>query len=540
MAEEETMDGSESRLTRQDLLARGAKGALALGAAGAWLGGVPGAEAAKRLVAAAPKRGGTFTVGMISGGPSETINPGLAISWPDTVRVFQLYDLLFTVSPDVKTALPALATSAEPNKKATVWTIHLRHGIEFHNGRPFTADDVVWTMKSWASKTNFANPWFAGMIDFGRVRKVGRLTVEVPLHVPVAQFPSMLTGYNMAIIQNGASQKDVSQKGIGTGPYTMVSFKPGQHSLFKRNPNYWQHGKPYVDTFICDSSFTDQTARVNALLGGQINVAPAFPFTNAVALAKNKQVQILQAPGPNDCFFPMRVDKGPFADNRVRLAMRLIVDRPAMINGAFSGLGTVANDLFGQDTEYYASSLPQRHQDIEHAKHLLKAAGHAGLTFNFPTADALPGFIEATTLFAAEAAKAGVKVNVQTKDAGTYYTPAGGFTTRPISVDQVPTTPSLTFAYRNFFVPKAYVDETHWGDSHRAANKLLTEAVAATDPHRAEQLWLEVQKLQYEQGGCIVWGASNYVDAAANNVHGLKTTKASYLNNMNFNDGWIE
>jgi hypothetical protein len=64
--------------------------------------------------------------------------------------------------------------------------------------------------------------------------------------------------------------------------------------------------------------------------------------------------------------------------------------------------------------------------------------------------------------------------------------------------------------------------------------------VAATDTNRAKELWNEVQLLQYNQGGMVVWGASDYVDAVANNVRGLQTTKASYLNYMNFNDGWIE
>ena len=147
---------------------------------------------------------------------------------------------------------PALALSAEPNKDANVWTIRLRSGVTWHDGRPFTADDVVYTFHGWANPANFAHAATGNLIDFSGLRKSDSLTVEVPLVASVADFPAFLTTYNNFIIQDGTTAHDFKTGPQGTGPFSFVSFTPGQSSVFKRNPNYWESGKPYVDQVVVD------------------------------------------------------------------------------------------------------------------------------------------------------------------------------------------------------------------------------------------------------------------------------------------------
>jgi peptide/nickel transport system substrate-binding protein len=544
-----TMENDDHGMTRGQFMRRAGAGALAV-SAGALLAGCGTSSTrfsstskgtsvgSASTLGGTPKYGGAFQVGMITSGPSETINPASAATWPDLARVVQLYDMLFTLSPDL-TIVPGLATSASANKDATVWTIQLRDGVVFHDGSPFTADDVVWTIKGWSSPNHFAYGLYNGMIDFKGVKKRGRLTVEVPLVIPVAEFPAMFFGWNQGMVKNGSSVKDISRTGMGTGPFKLKSFTPGVQSVFVRNEHYWQSGKPYVDSITINTSFNDPAARVNALQSGQINVAPLLPYTNALQLSGSNQAQVLASEGPNVFYFPMRVDTGPFADPRVRLALKLIADRPALVNGTFSGLGAVANDMFGHGLPNYAESLPQRAQDIEQAKSLLKQAGQSDLAFTLPTCEAVPGFNEMSTQFASQAAQAGVKIKVDVQSTSTYYTIAGGFTRRPIGVQAFQTFPSLTYAYWQNYIPEAEINETHWGSSHPAANKLLAQTMGETNAARAKEMWLEVQRLQYNQGGDLMWGESQYIDAAAPNVRGLKTTPVAYLNYFNFNDGWV-
>jgi peptide/nickel transport system substrate-binding protein len=530
-------------MSRRRFISLGSQSVLALGGASvlAACGSSSGGTSSKQgLTGGKPVHGGTFNIGMITAGTAETINPAKAVNNPDLLRIAQLYDQLFTVGPNVE-IVPRLALSADANKSATVWTLRLREGVVWHDGKPFTADDVVWTLKSWANPNSNAHGQVAGLVDFSGVRKRDTLTVEIPLVKPTGQFPSVLTFNQQVILQNGATEAQISSNPVGTGPFKFVSFIPGQQSVFAANPHYWEPGKPYVDKLVVNSSFTSETSRMNALLGGTINIAPILAPLVAKQLAASSEAQLLRSPSVVQYWFLMRVDKGPFADVRVRQALRLIADRPALIADALAGYGTVANDLLGVDTQYYASDLPQRTQDIEQAKSLLKAAGQENLAFSLPTCNALPGFNPSATLFAEQAAQAGVKISVQVESANTYYTPVNGFLTRPIGLDYGAPFQSLTEVYRTFMTPTAPFNETHWGQQAGglAAEKLLNEAIATLDPAKAKQLWHEVQLQQYNEGGLLGWANSDDLAGVSADVRGLPLGKQGYMNFYRYDSGWI-
>lgn len=528
--------GSPDGLSRRQLIARGAQGALALSA-----GSLLTATGARAAVAK-PVRGGTLTVGMVTAGPSETINPAHSVNVADLLRIAQLYDNLFTVGPDVEKLVPGLALSAEANKDATVWNLQLRKGVHWHDGKPFTADDVVWTMKNWADPSSNAHGAVAGLVNFKGIRKRGTHTVEVPLVAPTAQFPSVLTFSQQGVLQNGASKAQQNSKPIGTGPFKFVSFTPGRQSVFKANADYWgQAGGPYVDQLVVNSSFADENSRLNALLSGATDLSPFLPPLVAKQLKSATQATLLSSPSVIQYWFLMRVDKGPFADPRVRQALKLIADRPALIDAALAGFGTVGNDLTAFDTQYYASDLPQRKQDIEQAKSLLKQAGQSDLSFSLPTCDALPGFNPSATLFAQQAEAAGVKISVQVASPNTYYTSAGGFLTRPIGLDYGAPFQSLTETYRTFFTSQAPFNETWWGKQKGGAakEKLLSEAVAAVDPKKAEDLWHEVQVQQYNEGGVLCWANSDDLVGVGPKVRGVTLGREGYMNNFRLAGAWL-
>lgn len=540
----EDSNGQITDITRRRLMTLGAQGVLALGGA-ALLASCGGSKSPSSVPTISgggkPVRGGTFRVGMITAGSAETINPAHAVNNVDLLRIAQLYDNLFTVGPDVKTLVPALALSAEPNKDATVWTLKLRPNVKWHDGTPFGADDVVYTLRSWADPNSNAHGQVANLVKFNDVRKIDQLTVQVPLVIAVGQFPSVLTFNQQCIVKNGASQAQINSRPVGTGPFKFVSFNPGQQTVFARNDDYWQEGKPYVDKVVVNSTFTDEDSRKNALLSGAIDIAPILPPLVAKSVESSSQATLLRSPSVVQYWFLMRVDQGPFADNRVRQAMKLIADRPALVDGALAGYGTVANDLLGVDTQYYASDLPQRQQDIDQAKSLLKKAGKENFSFTLPTCDALPGFNPSATLFAQQAALAGVKVNVQTVSANTYYTPSGGFLKRPIGLDYGAPFQSLSEVYRTFLTPGAPFNETWWGHQPggQAAWNLINDAVSAVDPAKAEQLWHEVQVQQYNEGGILGWTNSDDLAAVGNNVRGISVGHEGYMNYYRLLEGWL-
>jgi peptide/nickel transport system substrate-binding protein len=534
--------GHESRgetgISRRQFVVSGAAGALALSGLAC---GASTSSSSKSTTSGTPKRGGTFTVGMITGGSSETLNPGIAIALVDTLRCHQLYDTLWIPGPDIKTLVPRLAVGAEPNKDATVWALHLRPGVEWHDGKPFGAEDIVYNFKLWGQSSNYNNALFAGTVDFKGVRARGPLTVEVPLLKPVAQFPSILSFQEPFIVQNGATNASLRKHPIGTGPFMFQSFDPGKQSVFVRNPHYWEgSGKPYVDKVVIISSFSDETARLNALLSGQINVSSWVPPTIAASQKHNSRLKLLQSHSPDPYVIFMRVDKGQFADVRVRQALKALADRDALVNDALVGFGQPGNDLVGVGTDYYLD-LPVPPPDVEKAKSLLKAAGQENLTFSLPTSNAVPGFVEAATLFAQQCSKGGVTVNVKNIPAATYYTSAAGFLTRPICMDNGTTYQSLTLLFQTWYSKGAPYNETFWGHQPggAAAEKLIDEAIGELNPSKAQDLWHEAQTQQHSAGGTLVYATADYIDAVAPNVQGLKTTPAGNLNLGRLLDGWI-
>lgn len=531
-------DDFSTRLNRRRLLVVAAQGAAAATAAGGLLaacgGGSSSATSASGTTASATaKKGGTMTVGMIGNGTAETVNPLITLVPVDFMRVVALYDNLWVIGSDVSSTVPRLVHSADASADAKTWTIHLREGVEWHDGKPLTADDVVYTVKAWGRPSSVSAGSLAEIIDFKRVRKVGPLSVEIPLQLSVAEFPSLVSVPGLGVIQNGATAEQLAKHPIGTGPYKFKSFTPGQQSIFVANDNYWAPG-PAIDELVVQSSFSDPTALTNSLLSQTVQVIPNVSFLEAKQQESSSQVNILRASSPNSYYFSMRVDKPPFDNVQVRQAMRLIADRQALVDGALAGYGHIGNDLMGEDAKYFASNL-HREQDIEQAKSLLKSAGAENLTVTLQSSSASPGMLEAGTLLAQQAKAAGVTINVENVDPNNYYTEAGGWLTRVFGENKNGVAyPSLTSAYLTQLWTGAPYNDGHWGEAPGESDKPLFRAIGTLDPGKAKEAWMEVQEQHFEEGPYLIWGNADFVDLTTPDVVGLKTTAAGPLNNYDF------
>jgi peptide/nickel transport system substrate-binding protein len=531
-----TPSGSElldQRFSRGGLL----KGAAALGIGmspllAAACGGSGSSPASTGTTSAgAPRRGGTLRVGFVSAGTAETVDPFIGITPVDQARIQNLYDPLVIVNPDLTTS-PGLALEWTPNADATEYVVKLRQGVEFHNGKTLTAADVIYSIQQMSKPANFGSYPFVAGIDVKRLKADDRYTVRIPLTAPDADLAANFTYYNTWIVQEGETD---FKHPVGTGPFEFVSFTPGQQSIFKRNPNYWQSGKPYVDElkFI---GISDPTARLNALTSGQIDAMAQLPFQEAKAHQATGDITVLVAPSPQAMMFYMDTTKAPFSDVRVRQAMRLIADRPALIEGAISGFGTVGNDIAGKGLPFYDSSLPQRRQDIDQAKSLLKAAGQENLTVLLQTSEIFPGFVESATLLAQQAKAAGVTINLKQEPANSYYNPSLLYLKMAFAETQWPML-SLKYFYLQSLAAHAPYNETHFTSA--SWNATLGQAIGEQDTSKAQDLWNQVQQVQYDSGGYLQWVNADWVDACSTKVAGLKPHAAGELGNCLFMNAWL-
>lgn len=530
-------------MSRRDLLRAGAGGALGVSSL-SLLAACGGASKSTSTSVAHPTRGGTLTIAALSGGTAETLNPPMQISNTDLARCLSLYDGLFRsvagtpgagydVLQGTNNAIakvePALAESAEPNGDASVWTVRLRDGVTWHDGKSLTADDLIYTIRhSWLNP--IIAPLTKLLIDAQGVRKRDKLTVEIPLVTPVAGFPGVTSLATFLVVQDGA--KDFS-KPVGTGPFKFESFTPGTRSVFTANDNYFL-GRPYVDSLVVDSTFTDENSRVNAVASGAADIAPSMAF----ALARGSNgVRVQIGKGANPYWFGCRVDQAPFKDPRVMTALKLLTDRAAMVESVFSGYATQGNDLPMAAMLEAASAFPVRPHDVDQAKSLLKAAGHEGLHLTLYTGPVFDGSVESATLLKQQFAEGGVTLSVKQLPASVYYSTSGGGnylgypmdTATPGGGSWNPTIPAL---YLETMWTKAPYNDTHWG-SH-SDDKLFLDALGELDPAKATDKWHTFMNTLYDRGGTIVYASASYVDGFGQHVSNIPASGAGPCNNFDF------
>jgi peptide/nickel transport system substrate-binding protein len=510
---------SEKRLTRRDVL----KGAAALGAITA-LGPLASAcgssddtsSTATESAAGTPNKGGDLMVGIVGGSAKDTADPHTGSYEPDIAIQYIMYEGLTAWDFDMNLT-NLLAETIEPNADGTVWQVKLRDGVMWHDGKPVTADDVVFSMdrivdpkdpKVGAAALTGVTP--------GGTKKVDDTTVEITLSTANVLLDENLAERSCKIVPVGFDPKAP----IGSGPFKMVEMKPGESFKWDAFADYWDT-PPNVDTLTM-IEFADDTARINALNSGQIQAMSQLPKSQAKVIEATEGLALLNAETGAWRPFTMRIDVKPFDDVRVRQAFRLIVDRQQMIDQAYSGLGALGNDMYGR---YDAGTpdLPQRMQDIEQAKSLLKQAGYDNnLTVELVTSEGALGGDEvaAAQVFAEQAKAAGVTVKLKKTDASVFY--GDDYLSWPFAQDFWATRTFLAQASQGT-MPDAPYNETHWENAEWLA--LVKEAFSTVDDAARNELISQAQQIEFDTGGYIIWSWRNQVDAYSKTTTGYKLDK---------------
>ena len=527
-----TNDAPSGGLTRRSVLKAAASGAM-LATGGSMLAACGGSASSTSSteVAGQIKRGGVLRVGVAGGGSTDTVDALNWISNADGARVFQLYNSLVEFDSNAQPRL-SLAEELTPNSTGTEWTLRLRKGITFHNGKDLTVDDVIHTFRL---ITNPKSPQTAATllqpVDVANLRKLDSHTLQIPCHTPYAGLVDALPCYQIFIVPVGYNPKQP----VGTGPFKYQSFTPGQQSTFVRNENYWKAGLPYVDT-ITITDFSDETSQVNALLSHQTDIVDQLSG-GSVAVLQSGGAKVLVSEGGGFTPFTMRVNQAPFNDVRVRQAFRLIVDRPQMLRQVFGNYGIIGNDLFGYFDPTYDHSLPQRTADIEHARSLLKQAGHESLTVNLVSSDLAAGALKAATVFAQQASAAGVTVNIQQVPVSTLFGPNYKHWTFAQDV-------WLYYPYQpdaqEALLPGGVFNECNVNDP--TFNKLFAKLTATTDAAKRKDLVHEMQTREWnaQSSGYIIPYFIPELDGYAANVHGLTPNKTGNpMSNYGFEHVWL-
>ncbi|MFO1107247.1 MAG: ABC transporter substrate-binding protein [Amaricoccus sp.] len=479
----------------------------------------------------APKSGGNLRLALLGGGPTESLDAHTPTTAPDGLRGPALYDALFTLD-NGGNIVPALAESIEADPTASIWTIRLREAL-FHDGRPVTANDVIATFRRIADPDS---PKYgaAGLepFDMTSFEVLDPRTLRFKTKVPFSAMTEVLSFYpNYSIVP---ADYDPA-KPIGSGPFKVESFTPGDQSVFSRFDDYYL-GKPYLDSLTVTTRFSDANAAYNALQSGEIDVFSYAPLNLAkrVEAAGGGPIKALVSNPGQWVPFSMAVDTAPFDNVDVRTAFKLMIDRQQMINVALNGYGQVANDVFSPHDVDFDDSLVRPH-DPDQAKALLKKAGYENLSVELVTADIATGAVQSAQVLAQQAAKIGVTVKVNRVPTDTFW--SQNYLKSAFSQNFWGYSPYVA-QVSQCMIKGAPYNETHWEDE--AYRKLYDEVQSTLDPARRSEIVRAMQKIDFEQDGYIIPSFNVIADLMRENVMGFEKSSNGYpLGTMMFAKAWL-
>ncbi|MFB7376940.1 ABC transporter substrate-binding protein [Kitasatospora purpeofusca] len=499
-------------ITRRQLLWAGA-GAGAAGALAACSSGKSGSTdvAPSGTGPQQPRPGGTLKIGALGKASAVTRDPhGTQANESDYLIISLVFDTLAAPGVSTNTA-PRLAASWKPSDDLRTWRFTLADGATFHDGTPVTAEDVVWSLKR-LRNTPSGKSRLPGIQPENITAEDAR-TVVLVSDYPNAELP-LLTRLTTFVLKKD-TKDDAIAGAPGTGPFKLDWYRDGNARLV-RNDN-WYGGKPLLDA-VEVRLFESPQAMANALLAGQIDVASNVGAVAARTAEARKDVQIVRR--PNDMAMPivMRTADGPFADPRVREALKLAVDRDAMVKQVLSGYGTVGNDILGTGDPALAKDVPQRTRDLAKAKQLLADAGFdTAKTYDLITTEDIAGLAESATLFATQAREAGVKINVVKQDSKIFWDAT--WLKAPLYTTYWGTNDSVVFFASKTMLSDAGQNESGWNEP--SFDETYRQAMGTVDPTERGKLLHRLQEIEFAGSGYLLWGMADGIDLAGAAVRDL-------------------
>jgi peptide/nickel transport system substrate-binding protein len=319
------------------------------------------------------KRGGSLTIARIE--DSQSFDKTNVFQNESIWLTEQINESLYTVGEDGKTLKPWLATGYEKSTDGLTYTFTLRPGVKFSDGKPMTSADVKFSIDD-ARKQE--KGW--GYIDapIKEITAPDPETVVFKLKYTWAPFVADIALFSNGIIPDnfgGETRKEFYTHPVGTGPFMWDKRVVGKSVTFKRNPHYWQKGKPYLDS-VTWTFVSDDNTRELQLRGNQIQVDEFPPFSAITKLQNTPDVKMSLFPSTRTDYLGMNQSYKPLADVHVRRAISYAIDRQAIVKSVLFGHGQVANSFMPPQVPFYDKSSPGIQYDMAKAKEELAQSAY--------------------------------------------------------------------------------------------------------------------------------------------------------------------
>lgn len=424
-----------------------------------------------------------------------------------------VFDSLTEVAAD-GLLIGELATDWEATPDAKTWTFNLRQGVTFHNGKPFGADDVIESLQLHVAEgaKSAAQPIVAAISE---MKKTGEHQVQFTLEAGNADFPYLMSDYHLLMYPAGQIEEAIA-KGIGTGLYAVTSFEPGVRMTAKRVDSHYKGDSAGFFDEIEYIAINDSTARMNALMTGQVDVINRIDFKTEALLKANPMIRIQEVTGNQHYTFPMLTKVDPFTDVNVRRALKYGINRQELVDKILLGHGMAGNDTpIGPANQYFHSEMEPLTYDLDKAKFYLKQAGLTELNIDLNVSDAaFNGAVDAAQLYQASAKGAGININVVQEPADGYW--SNVWLKKPFCASYF-----SGRATEDWMFATAYEAGVPWNDSQwdqPRFQELLLTARAELDSNKRREMYFEMQQILRDDGGVIIPMFANYVQALSTKV----------------------
>jgi peptide/nickel transport system substrate-binding protein len=506
--------------------------APALGAADT--SSTPVSPAAATAVAAAkpaaqPKAGGTIRWGM----PAELSGLEAHIYgnyyW---ATLFNSYDRLMSYDLDARMQ-PKLAESWDVSSDVTQIKLNLRKGVQFHNGRELTSDDVKWNFLRGRDPKVAAGRFFIQSNWFSSVENPDKYTVILKSDVPRPGVWDFFEVFNI-LDKDTTEGPDAKTKAIGTGPFSFVEWIPNDHWTFTRNQNYWQSGKPYLDR-VEINVYRDPLAMATAFEAGALDAMDTPSLEDFGRLKTDSKYVPMLHPGGHDFYFTGANTTMPVvADKRVRQALAMSVDRQRFIDAFLPGTGSRSQSLFWDPMSLAYEPNKEVQFDLDKARALLAASGASNLEVEVITRPVYPEMGSFHQMYQADLAKIGVKLNILTLDQTSAQTQA-----RPPTYKGLYSNTNSNFSepVTMFFSSGFNQDSNNSGFKNDRYSQLVTQVSAEPDAAKRKTIYSQINDIFVDES--FAWAIATIPVRllVRNTVHDVKPV---FTDNWYLTDAWID
>lgn len=482
---------------------------------------------------AAPKRGGVLRLGVAGAHSTDTWD---SRRHSDTFMVMAGHGAVFDTLTQITASgelIGELAESWEASADAKNWTFKLRKGVEFHNSKPFEAEDVIDSLRLHLD-ANAGSPVRSIVSSITEMQRLGPNEVQFSLSAPNADFPFLLADYHLCIYPSGQITESM-QHGIGTGMYQVIRFEPGKRAMLARVKGHYKDGKEGWFDAVELTAMNDMAARMRALMNGQLDAINQIDLQQEAQLLSNPKLKLAEVTGNQHFSFPMRADQAPFHDINLRRALKHAINRLQLVQSVLNGHGQVAYDHpIGPANQYHAADIVGHVYDPEKARHYLRRAGVSKLNLQISDA-AFPGAAQAAELFRTSAADAGVTVHIQQSGADGYWQETWANANWRTSGWSGRATEDWMFSASS--QTGAAWNETQWDNAH--FQQLLLQARAELSTSKRRAMYHEMQSLMSDEGGALIPMFANFVDAHQSRLtHGPKLGNLHQMDSGRLIERW--